>query len=281
MIKKITSVLFLVVAAGFSFFYTEKAIKIARNNDPIMLKINNAKEDFTINLVEPIINKDEYVSGINGCEIDKDESYSKMKQNGEYDENLLVMKEIKNKNTSKNKYIINGNKKERKVSINFLILKKIDENLLNFIKNKKIEINFFVDGNFLEENLDYIKNISSYGNVYNYGRNGDYLDKYIIYDNNLIETISNNNSNYCITDKKDNEILNSCNNYDMNVIKTKYYTNDDMIEIKENLSNGNIITISNLDDVSKIKIYINYILSKGYDIVNLDKLLNERNSCKY
>ena len=190
MIKKITSVLFLVIAAGFSFFYTEKAIKIARNNDPIMLKINSAKDDFTVNLVEPIIDKDEYVSGINGCEIDKDESYSKMKQNGQFDENLLVMKEIKNKNTPKNKYIINGNKKERKVSINFLVLKKIDENMLSFIKDKKIKINFFVDGNFLEENLDYIKSISSYGNIYNYGRNGDYIDKYIIYDNNLIETIS-------------------------------------------------------------------------------------------
>lgn len=281
MIKKITSVLFLVVAAGFSFFYTEKAIKIARNNDPIMLKINSAKDDFTVNLVEPIIDKDEYVSGINGCEIDKDESYSKMKQNGQFDENLLVMKEIKNKNTPKNKYIINGNKKERKVSINFLVLKKIDENMLSFIKDKKIKINFFVDGNFLEENLDYIKNISSYGNIYNYGRNGDYIDKYIIYDNNLIETISNNNSNYCITNKKDDEILNSCNNYDMNIIKTKYYTSDNVLEMKENLSNGNIITISDIDDVSKIKMSINYILSKGYDIVNLDKLLNERNSCKY
>lgn len=281
MIKKITSVLFLVIAAGFSFFYTEKAIKIARNNDPIMLKINSAKDDFTVNLVEPIIYKDEYVSGINGCEIDKDESYSKMKQNGQFDENLLVMKEIKNKNTPKNKYIINGNKKERKVSINFLVLKKIDENMLSFIKDKKIKINFFVDGNFLEENLDYIKSISSYGNIYNYGRNGDYIDKYIIYDNNLIETISNNNSNYCITDKKDDEILNSCNNYDMNIIKTKYYTSDNVLEMKENLSNGNIITISDIDDVSKIKMSINYILSKGYDIVNLDKLLNERNSCKY
>lgn len=281
MIKKITSVLFLVIAAGFSFFYTEKAIKIARNNDPIMLKINSAKDDFTVNLVEPIIDKDEYVSGINGCEIDKDESYSKMKQNGQFDENLLVMKEIKNKNTPKNKYIINGNKKERKVSINFLVLKKIDENMLGFIKDKKIKINFFVDGNFLEENLDYIKSISSYGNIYNYGRNGDYIDKYIIYDNNLIETISNNNSNYCITDKKDDEILNSCNNYDMNIIKTKYYTSDNVLEMKEKLSNGNIITISDIDDVSKIKMSINYILSKGYDIVNLDKLLNERNSCKY
>ena len=281
MIKKITSVLFLVIAAGFSFFYTEKAIKIARNNDPIMLKINSAKDDFTVNLVEPIIDKDEYVSGINGCEIDKDESYSKMKQNGQFDENLLVMKEIKNKNTPKNKYIINGNKKERKVSINFLVLKKIDENMLSFIKDKKIKINFFVDGNFLEENLDYIKSISSYGNIYNYERNGDYIDKYIIYDNNLIETISNNNSNYCITDKKDDEILNSCNNYDMNIIKTKYYTSDNVLEMKENLSNGNIITISDIDDVSKIKMSINYILSKGYDIVNLDKLLNERNSCKY
>ena len=145
MIKKITSVLFLVIAAGFSFFYTEKAIKIARNNDPIMLKINSAKDDFTVNLVEPIIDKDEYVSGINGCEIDKDESYSKMKQNGQFDENLLVMKEIKNKNTPKNKYIINGNKKERKVSINFLVLKKIDENMLSFIKDKKIKYGRLAD----------------------------------------------------------------------------------------------------------------------------------------
>lgn len=279
MLKKITSTLVLILVAGFSFFYTEKAIKIARNSDPIMIKINSAKDDLMVDLVEPIISNDEYVAGINGCVVDEQMSYSKMKQTGKYDENLLVMKEIEINNTPKNKYIINGNKKERKVSINFLITKKINNELFDYLKSKKIQVNFFIDGDFLENNLDYIKKISSYGNIYNYGRIGDYDDKYIIYDNNLIETISNNNSNYCITNKKDKNILKVCNNYDMNVIKTNYINNDFITTIENNLSNGSIFTISNFDDISKIKVSLNHILSKGYEIVTLDNLLSEKNSC--
>ena len=57
-----------------------------------------------------------------------------------------------------------------------------------------------------------------------------------------------------------------------------YYLLDD--NIKTNLSNGKIILI-NTDNYKDLKYGINYILSKGYNIVLLDDLLSETNSCKY
>ena len=55
----------------------------------------------------------------------------------------------------------------------------------------------------------------------------------------------------------------------MNIIKTKYYTSDNVLEMKENLSNGNIITISDIDDVSKINTRdanLIYNMTKDLDI---------------
>ena len=57
-----------------------------------------------------------------------------------------------------------------------------------------------------------------------------------------------------------------------------YYLLDD--NIKTNLSNGKIFLI-NTDNYKDLKYGINYILYKGYNIVLLDDLLSETNSCKY
>lgn len=281
MLKKIFQSTMLILVAGFSFFYTEKAIKIARNSDPIMVKINNAKKTEKVALTDPIIIDDEYITGINGCSVDEQMSYSKMKETGEYDENILVMKEEKIKKTTKNKYIISGNKVQKNVSIIFMLDNKMQNNLYNFIISKKIKSNFFLDGNIIENNVDYIKKISELGNIYNYGRNEKYNENYLIYDNNLIETLSNNSSKYCITNKKNKESLKLCNNYDMDMIKTTYIETNILNNIKDNLENGNIIAIfPSENNVDEIKVSINYILSKGYNLVTLDNLLDESNNCK-
>ena len=121
MFKKIIKVTSILLLAGFSFFYTEKVTKIAREKDPIMMKINDEKKLNLISVVNPIINEDEYIPGINGCEINVDESYSKMKSVGEFKEELLVMKEIETDESSKNKYIVSGNKISKNVSIVFSV----------------------------------------------------------------------------------------------------------------------------------------------------------------
>lgn len=279
---KIMQIIVLILVLSFSFYYTDKAVTIARNNDPIMIQINNVKKDLKVDMLDPMINKDEYVSGINGCEIDEQMSYTKMKDAGRFDSNLLVMKEEKLKNRKKGKYIIGGNKIQKKVSIIFIVDEYLDNKILDILKNKQENYNFFVDGKLLEEKLIEIKKLKTLGSIYNLGRNNHYDDKFIIYDNNLIETISKNKSNYCVLNKKNKQDLKLCNNFDMNMIKTKYISNDIFEITKNELENGKIFAYQKINNnISEIIVALNYIKSKGYNIVLLDELLSENNDCKY
>lgn len=278
MFKKIIQVSSILLLAGFSFFYTEKVTKIARNSDPIMVQINNAKDNLEVMGTDPIIIDDEYIAGINGCIIDVDESYSKMKSVGEYKEELLVMSETKTNENIKNKYIVSGNMKTKNVSVIFIIKDEININVINFFKTKSISANFFVDRKFLEKNVSSIKKISKTNNIYYYGDNGNYLDKYMIYDNNLINVNMKNESSYCLVNDRDNDTLKLCTEYNMYTIKSKFINENIFKNVKENLTNGSIF-VFNSNDIEDIKVSVNYILSRGYNIVSLDQLLDENNSC--
>lgn len=276
--KKTLSIIGILLLTGFSFFYTEKATQIIRKNDPIMMKLNEVKNNNYVQTIKPIINNDEYITGINGCKIDINKSYDKMKTTRQYNEDLIVMEEVKVRENLNNKYIVGGNKLQKNVSIVFIINNDINDNLINFIERKNIKTNFFVDLDYLNKNTTLMKFISKNNNFYYLGNNKKYTDEYMTYANNLIEVNTNNKSNYCFLENKDENILKLCSKYNMKTIKSDIIKDDLINNIKENLSNGKIIVI-NSDDIDKIKVSINYILSKGYNIVSLDKLLNEKNNC--
>lgn len=279
MFKKFIQVTSILVLAGFSFFYTEKVTKIVRDNDPIMIKIKDAKESVSVSVVEPIITGDEYIAGINGCVVDVDKSYTKMKNVGEYKEELLVMSEEIINNNVRDKYIISGNKEKKNVSLVFLIKDDININLVGYLNTKRISANFFVDGSYLENNIVEIRNLSKSHSVYYLGTNGEYKDKYMIYNNNLINVNTKNESKYCLTDEKNDKLLKLCSDYEMSTIKSNYIKDNILTNVKNNLSNGAIIVFDS-DNIDDIKVSISYILSKGYNIVSLNDLLNESNDCK-
>lgn len=278
MFKKIIQVSSILLLAGFSFFYTEKVTKIVRESDPIMVQIKSVKSDMEVMGTDPIIIDDEYIAGISGCTIDVDESYSKMKSVGEYKEELLVMSETKADKSAKNKYIVSGNKETKNVSIIFIVKDEINTNIINFLKTKNINANFFIDRNYLEKNISTIKNISDTNSIYYYGEDGKYSDKYMIYDNNLINVNTSNESKYCLVSDRNQDTLNLCTEYDMYTIKSSFINDNIFKNVKENLSNGSIM-VFNSNDIEDIKVSINYILSKGYDIVSLSTLLDEDGSC--
>jgi len=267
-------VLGIILLAGFSFFYTDKVTSIIKENDPIMKKIKDVKQDMVVNKVDRVVMNDEYITGINGCKVDEKESYNNMKNSGEYKEELLVMKEDYIKSND-NLYIIGGNRKNRNISI---ILLNIDSKTDNYIKKNKIKINYFLDGKYIQNNIDNLIRISKYSNIYNFGRNNEYTSKYISYDNTVILNNFNNKSDYCLTPKKDDNILKICNTYNMKTIKTDYINSDILTYVKENIENGKIFVFDKYD-YNEIKITINYILSKGYDIVMLNELLSEKVNC--
>ena len=278
MLKKVIKVSSILLLVGFSFFYTEKVTKIARQKDPIMVQINDVKESNLISVVNPIINEDEYIPGINGCEINVDESYIKMKSVGEFKEELLVMKEISNDENIKNKYVISGNKISKNISLIFLVSEEINEELINFLSLKNINANFFIDGKYLEKDLITVKFIAENNNIYYLGQNREYIEEYMLYSNNLISMNGKNESKYCLVNEKNNKTLKLCSDYNMTTIKTDYIKENIYKTVKSNLMNGTIFTFDT-NDIEEVKVSINYILSKGYNIVTLDKLLDETNNC--
>lgn len=279
MLKKIFKISAVLLLVGFSFFYTEKVTLIARNSDPIMRAIKKEESNKKVSNVNPVINNDEYIMGINGCEIDVDKSYSKMRSVGEFKEELIVMKETSNDKDLTEKYVIGGNNKEKKVSLIFIVNKDIDSNLTNYINDKNIKVNYFIDGKYLEENMITVKFLSENSNIYYLGENEEYSDENMLYHNNLISMNGSNEPKYCFTSDKDNNTLKLCNDYDMVTIKSDIIKDNIYKRIKDKLNNGVIFAIDS-DNIDEIKVSINYILSKGYNIISLEDLLSEKNECK-
>ena len=279
MLKKILKVSAVLLLVGFSFFYTEKVTMIARNSDPIMRAIKKEESNKKVSNVNPVINNDEYIMGINGCEIDVDKSYSKMRSVGEFKEELIVMKETSNDKDLTDKYVIGGNNKEKKVSLIFIVNKDIDSNLTDYINDKNIKVNYFIDGKYLEENMITVKFLSENSNIYYLGDNEEYSDENMLYHNNLISMNGSNEPKYCFTSDKDNNTLKLCNDYDMVTIKSDIIKDNIYKRIKDKLNNGVIFAIDS-DNIDEIKVSINYILSKGYNIISLEDLLSEKNECK-
>ena len=279
MLKKIFKISAVLLLVGFSFFYTEKVTLIARNSDPIMMAIKKEESNKKVSNVNPVINNDEYIMGINGCEIDVDKSYSKMRSVGEFKEELIVMKETSNDKDLTDKYVIGGNNKEKKVSLIFIVNKDIDSNLTNYINDKNLKVNYFIDGKYLEENMITVKFLSENSNIYYLGENEEYSDENMLYHNNLISMNGSNEPKYCFTSDKDNNTLKLCNNYDMVTIKSDIIKDNIYKRIKDKLNNGVIFAIDS-DNIDEIKVSINYILSKGYNIISLEDLLSEKNECK-
>ena len=279
MIKNIIKVSSILLLACFSFYYTEKVTRLVREKDPIMIKINEVKDSNYVSNIKPIINGDSYYTGLKGCEVDIDKSYDKMKTFGEYKSELLVMKEVENNNDLTNKYIVGGNKLQRQVSIIFYIKKDINDNLIKYLTEEKIHSNLFIEHNYLENNSTMIKFLSENNNIYYLGKDGKYDSSYLTYISNIIGIYSKNESSYCLVIDKDDNTLNICREYNMKTIKVDNISNNILSNVKNNLSNGSIIAIDS-DDIDTIKVSINYIKAKGYDIVSLDKLLSESNNCK-
>ena len=279
MLKKIFKISAVLLLVGFSFFYTEKVTLIARNSDPIMMAIKKEESNKKVSNVNPVINKDEYIMGINGCEIDVDKSYSKMRSVGEFKEELIVMKETSDDKDLTDTYVIGGNNKEKKVSLIFIVNKDIDSNLTNYINDKNIKVNYFIDGKYLEENMITVKFLSENSNIYYLGENEEYSDENMLYHNNLISMNGSNEPKYCFTSDKDNNTLKLCNDYDMVTIKSDIIKDNIYKRIKDKLNNGVIFAIDS-DNIDEIKVSINYILSKGYNIISLEDLLSEKNECK-
>lgn len=263
--KKIISYIGILSFVCFSFYYTDKVINYINNKDPLMEEINSKSTMYEIMPVNAITDSDTIIPGINGIKVNIEKSYNNMKLNKIFREDLLIYDTLLPKsslNNNKNKYIISGNKNKNNIAI-LIILNIKDIDKLSNIDN----LNIFINHNDLTiSNIIKLKN----NEVYTYGNNGKYSKEVLINDNSIINRISNNNSIYCLTKEKNIDVLNNCNNENMFIIIPSL--KGDYVNIKNNIENGSIILLDNID---QIDIIIKYIKGKGYNIVPLSILLKE------
>ncbi|MBR2832965.1 MAG: polysaccharide deacetylase family protein [Bacilli bacterium] len=278
--KKILEIIGIITLLIGSFMYNEKVSTTAKLSDSLLEEIKAKSKEYKIKPIEPIINEDTIIPGINGKTLNIKESYTKMKEIGYFNEKLLVYNEIKVKEILKNnkdKYIISGNKNKKEVSLVFIIDKtKNIKSLINTLHKEKIKATFFINSDYLEKNYNYIINLLKEGNsIGNLSKNRDYSDSDFVWMKTILTNNNYQKNNYCFTSEKNKEIINMCalqNSYTIlgNIIKNPF------IEIKENLSGGSIY-IMNIDDKTNRELanIIKYIKSKGYKIKSLEKLLYE------
>lgn len=270
---KFIKLLGLVCLICFTFIYTEKIINVSIEQDEIMIKLKEIEESYKINPIDATIVDDTIIPGNIGKEINLDTSYKKMKQIGYFENSLIeyvnIYPNISIYNNY-NKYIVNGNVSQKKVSLIYIINNnKTLDNILNIAKSKKIPISFFIDSSFLNNNISILDKFKNY-EIYNYGNNGKYTKDNLIISNNIINNKTNNNSIYCLFLEKDINSLNTCaNNKMLSIIPS---INGNYNDIKNNIQNGSIINITNTQELTNI---INYIQNKGYEIISLSNIIKE------
>ena len=287
LIKKVIEVIFAILLVLFSFYYTEKAIVLLESNDPIMKEIKDKGKSREEEAINAKVEGNYLIPGYNGLVIDLDDSFTKMKGYGSYNEALLVFEEVKPSisiDDYYDKYISSGNG----ISTNIALVFTIDnnsyiDNLLNILKEMNIVGTFFIDGKFTDNNTSFVVDAVVNGNeveVLNYDNSYDELLFKASIDK--IKTLTSTSPKYCYATYDNEEVLNLCSKLSMHtIIPTLKLDNNIYSNLKGNLRSGSIISIKLTEEnVSKLKVVINYIKQRGFNLVTLDTLLNEARSEK-
>lgn len=279
MIKKITRITFILLLSIFSFYYTNKSIELIREQDPIMKKIKSIDEKYNVQAVNAEINENTIIPGITGKEINYQDSYTKMKQYGAYNEVLMTLKEVK-PNISiddyYDKYIISGNTTKRSVALVFKIEKSSSQEIINILNNNNVSATFFLDGYYLENNVKEISNITNHElELLSY--NSHYDEIYFSSSKDYLESLTNKKLKYCYSEYDKEEVITLCQKLKMHTIVPTIKINNSLFsEIKEKLTNSAIISIP-ISENTKLELdtTIKYIKSRGYKLETLEELLNE------
>ena len=281
MMKKYFQMIGIMTLACFSFIFTEKTALIVRDSDSLMKTIKEQSDTYEIKSINASVSDDTIVPGISGKKVNENLSYKNMKRLGTFNENLLIydliLPDVSITKTY-DKYIVKGNPRKNMVSIIFKVKENTKSSDVEKIISSGDNYNLFLDGKWIEKNEEVLKKLDedSY-NLGNMSYNGNYLDSGYVWINSIINRYSKQKNNYCYMEEKNEEYLNVC-------IKNKNYTispslivkENPLIEIKENISSGAIISIDvNDKSIKELPLIKSYINSKGYSIVSLDKLLDE------
>ena len=279
--------IFVSLLVLFSFYYTEKAIVLLESNDPLMKEIKNKGESREEEAINAKVDGDYLIPGYNGLVIDLDESFTKMKGYGSYNDALLVFEEVE-PNISiddyYDKYISSGNGISTNISLVFTVdNSSYTDNLLNILKEMKVIGTFFLDGEYIDKNTYFVTDAVVNGNeveVLSYNNNYDELLFKASIDK--VKTLTSTTPKYCYATYDNEEILNLCSKLSMHtIIPTLKLDSNIYSSAKGNLRSGSIISVKLTEsNIAELKVLINYIKQRGFTLVTLDTLLNEARSEK-
>ncbi len=277
-LKKFFEIFGFLILMCFSFFYTEKTVRVVKEYDDIMIELKKKEIEYEIDAKDATIVDQTIIPGIAGKEIDLDKSYSKMKRYGSFNESLITLKDTEPEISIKknyDKFVIGGNEEKKQVSFLFLATKGTDlTNILSILKEKKIKATIFIDFYFYEASK--LKTISSYGHeIGNLSLNYDYNDSSFSWLTSKIKKIKK--QTYCYDNSFNEETLLICSSSKIYTIKPSIETEArPFYEIKKNVKNGSIIAFHVNEILEKeLPLIINYLKTKDLDIVLLSELLEE------
>ena len=281
MIKKIMRILFILLLSVFSFYYTNKSIELIREKDPIMKQIKTTSNKYNIEAVNAVIEDNTIIPGLTGKEINYQESYTKMKQYGAYNEVLTALKEVEPTISVEDyydKYIISGNPQKKSVALVFPVKKHTPQSIVSILNNNSVKATFFIDGYYLENNYKEIASMKNFElELLSY--NLDYDELYFSSSKEYLESLTSQKLKYCYSEYDKEEIITLCQKLNMHTIIPTIQINSSLYqEIKEKLTNSAIISIPISEStVKELDVTIKYIKSRGYTLETLEELLSETN----
>ena len=280
--RKIIEILFACLLVFASFFYTDKAVSMMEDKDPVMIKIKKEKKSLEEESINAKVNGEYLVPGYSGLVVDLDKSFNKMKKYGEYNESLIVFKESTptiSVDEYYDKYIVSGNGFTNYISLVFEINnKELLPKIKDILKENDVRATFFVDGLLLkEDNILVTSLLQDFHEIELLNYKGSY-DR-LIFEESLdtLQVIANRRGKYCLAKYDQKEILELCSKEKMHtIIPTIQISSNPYLSLKGKLREGSIISITpTKENISELDVVIKYIKQRGYTLDTLEQLLSE------
>ena len=276
--RKFFSIVGVLTLTIVSLIYTNKTIELTKNFDNVMTTIKEVSDDYYVEPIDGEVIENYFIPGVSGREVNQNKSYKNMKKFGSFNKNLLEYKEISPNNKlvdNIDKYIIGGNKNKNNVSLIFLIDDSSDiDSCLKILDEKKVSANFFVNISWINKNRNKLNELIEKNYVVG---NINYQNSAFSFVDTLIKDLSKKRYGFCYLEEENDNDLKICSmNNDFTIKPSIIVKNNPLIKIKENVSNGSIISLNcNKQVIQELPLIINYLNGKGYKIVNLEDLLYE------
>lgn len=281
--RKFFGVLGLLSLIVVSFYVSDETEAVVRNVDELMVEIRDRANSYNILSSDALVNDNTIIPGIMERNLNVNKTYANMKSLGVFDDNFLVFN-YKKPNISLgnifDKYVVSGNHRKNMVSIVFLVNGNVSiGRVIEIFKNKNVFATFFIDGSWLELNNSEFVKLSNIGHsIGNLGDNMNYNNYMFSWVDSAIRTVNNQNIGFCFNDGVDSDDINYCKKLHNYVIRPSLFVvSDPLITVKRNVQSGSIISLP-LNDcvIEELPLIIDYLKFRGFSVVNLVDLLDEK-----